>query len=488
MSQLARNTFLLTAASTGQKAVAFLYFALIARHMGEASTGSYFLALGLITTVGVFDDLGLTSVLVREVAKDTKGALVHVRNVLGNKLVTFPFTIVLAFFLPVVLGFGPEAAMLTRIAFVIMLLDTISLSYYGVLRGMQNLKYESLGIFLGQTITTVIGVSVVYAGLADVRFLIVALICGSGWNAVFSVYQVVRRLGPSAMVPSFSEGIKPLKEGFMFFLAAVFTKIYSYFDSNTLNTVIGPAAVGIYAVAYKLTYAFQFLPLAFVGALYPTMSAQAHEPEKLRKTFLQAEWYLALIAAPTIFGLFALAPEIIGFFYGAKFAGAAPTLQILVFALLFIFLDFPVGSLLNATGRQHIKTGIMGATMVINIVSNLIFVPMLGIPGAAVSALISFSFMFFAGYILSFKVVKIPVYDFMVSVGGSFASGGVMAAVVLIAKMFLPWIITVPIGALVFFVVAFATRSITLDHLRALWQLVPHLRQNGIREEISETV
>ncbi len=485
MSQLARNTFLLTVASVGQKAIAFLYFAVVARTIGDAALGSYFLALGLTTTIGVFGDVGLTSVLIREVARENDRALKHVRNVLANKLLTIPVTIVLAIVLPPLLGFDAEAARLTHIAIAIMLLDTVSLAYFGVLRGFQNLKYESIGIFVGQTITTIIGATVLLTNSTDLTLLIVALIAGSAWNAIFSVSQVVRRLGWKAIVPEFSEGLKPLKMSFMFFLAAVFVKIYSYVDSFTINMVYGQAAVGVYAVAYKLTYAFQFLPLAFIGALYPTMSAQANEPDKLKNTFLNAEWYMALLAAPVVFGLFALAPDFINFIYTSKFAEAAPTLQILVFALLFIFLDYPVGSLLNATGRQSTKTAIMGATMVINIVSNLILVPRLGIEGAGVAAFISFSFMFTVGYIMLQRVIKVPFFDLIPFIGGSLASGAVMAGVVMISKAFIPWILTIPLGAVVFFIVAFSTKSLTVEHLRALWAIVPRFRQNGIAEEVS---
>jgi O-antigen/teichoic acid export membrane protein len=486
MSQLARNTFLLTAASIGQKAIAFIYFAVIARTIGADATGSYFLALALTTTLGAIDDVGLTSVLVREVAKEPKHALEYARNVIGNKLLLIPVTVLLAFLAPRVLGFSAEATMLTQIAVFVMLLDTVSLSMYGVLRGQQNLKFESIGIFIGQSLTTLFGGVALYLGTHDLRWLIVALIVGSGWNAAFAAWNVVRRLGVQALMPSFSLGWKPLKMASMFFVAAVFVKIYSYVDSFTLNMVLGAGAVGVYAVAYKLTYSFQFLPLAFIGALYPTMSAQANSPEKLKQTLLSAEWYLALLAAPVVFGLFALSPEIIHFFYGVKFADAAPTLQILVFALLFIFFDFPIGSLLNATGRQATKTAIMGVTMIINIAANLILIPMLGIPGAGVSALLCFSFMFFAGFYFVRQSVDVTVYDIVSYTGGSLAAGGVMAAVVMVAKEFMPWFATIPLGGAVFFAVAFATKSLTIDHLKSLARLLPGMKSANMKEEISE--
>jgi len=485
MSQLAKNTFLLTAASIGQKAIAFIYFAVIARTIGEDATGSYFLALALTTTIGAIDDVGLTSVLVREVAREPKQALEYIRNVIGNKLLLIPVTVILAFVAPKLLGFNAEAIMLTQIAVFVMLLDTISLSMYGVLRGLQNLKFESIGIFIGQSLTTFVGGLALYLGTHDLRWLIGALILGSGWNALFAAFNVVRRVGIQALVPSYSLGWKPLKMASMFFVAAVFVKIYSYVDSFTLNMVLGTGAVGVYAVAYKLTYSFQFLPLAFIGALYPTMSAQAHDPEKLENTLLSAIWYLSLLAAPVVFGLFALAPEIINFFYGVKFAAAAPTLQILVFALLFIFLDFPIGALLNASGRQATKTAIMGVTMVINAIANFLLIPILGIPGAGVSALLCFSFMFFAGFYFIRQSVDVTVYDIVSYAGGSIAAGGVMAAVVLISKEFIPWFATIPVGGLVFFAAAFATKSLTINHLKSLGRLLPGMKQNDIAEEVS---
>lgn len=462
----------MTAASIGQKAIAFLYFAVIARTIGDDATGSYFLALALTTTIGVLDDVGLTSVLIREVAKIPEKAKEYIQNVVGLKLLTMPLTVILAFVLPDILGFAGEAKMLTQIAVIVMLLDTISLSFYGVLRGMHVLKYESLGIFLGQTITTIIGGVALYSGVTDLRWLIVALMAGSLWNAIFAAYNVVRRVGVSALMPRYSMGVKPLKMSVMFFLSAVFVKVYSYVDSFTLNLEIGMAAVGVYSVAYKLTYAFQFLPLAFVGALYPAMSAEANNPVALKSTLLKAEWYLALLAAPIVFGIFAIAPELIQFFYGSGFATAGETLQILIFVLIFIFLDFPFGSLMNATGRQGIKTAIMGVTMVINIIANLTLIPIYGIRGAAISALISFIFMFLAGFFSVRYLAKVTAMELLSATGGLFASGAMMAAVVLILKPYIHWMLTIPVGAAVFFLIAFITRSITFEHLKILRSLV----------------
>lgn len=463
---------MLTAASIGQKIVAFLYFALIARTIGDEATGAYFIALALVTSIGVLDDVGLTAVVIREVAKTPERTKELLRNVVGIKLITMPITIVLALVLPAWRGFDAQTTMLVDLAIVVMLLDTMSVTLYGVLRGMHQLKFESMGIFVGQTLTTIVGLIALVSGARDLRLLVVALIVGSGWNAVFAMYQVVKRAGWGAFVPSYTQALPTLKVSFVFFLAALFVKVYSYIDSFTIQAYLGNDAVGVYAVAYKFTYAFQFLPLAFVGALYPTMSALTDKPAELNRTLIKAEWYLSMLAAPIVFGIFALAPEIIDFFYTDAFAGAAPVLSVLIFVLLFIFLDFPLGSLLNATGRQAVKTSLMGGAMVVNVVGNLLLVPRLGIMGAAVAALFTFVFLFSGGWIAAMKITKIRLIELVRATGGFFVAGAIMAAVVMLLKSQMYWMLTIPVGAVVFIGVSFITKALTFDHVRQIKTLI----------------
>ncbi|MFH1712394.1 MAG: oligosaccharide flippase family protein, partial [Patescibacteria group bacterium] len=260
--KLAKNTLYLTLASVGQKVIAFIYFTIIARFLGAEDTGAYFLSLAIVTVIAVLDDVGITSIVIREIAKKTDDALVWARTVVGIKLVTIPVTVAVAFFVPVWFGYDQVVVNLVRIAVVVMLADTISLSYYGVLRGQQNLRFESIGIFLGQCFTATFGIIMMASGHATLTILVIALMIGSLWNMGFSVVQVIRRLGWTAIIPTWTLGWKPFKMAFAFFLAAVFVKVYSYVDSLILGKIIGNEAVGIYSVAYKLTYSFQFLPLA----------------------------------------------------------------------------------------------------------------------------------------------------------------------------------------------------------------------------------
>src|SRR3990167_1361964 len=181
VNKLARNTTYLTAALVGQKVIAFFYFAVIARLVGVEWTGKYFLALSIVIMVGALADFGLTPVLVREVAKRPEEQQRLLSSVLGLKLVLAALSIVVVLLVARMGGYDPMTANLMLVATVVMLLDTLHLTYYGVFRGRHALATESVGMFVGQGITCVAGIVSLIVE-PNLFFLVAALMGGSFWN------------------------------------------------------------------------------------------------------------------------------------------------------------------------------------------------------------------------------------------------------------------------------------------------------------------
>lgn len=405
---VAKNTLYLTAASVGQKVLSFAYFLIIARVMKPEATGGYFLALSVITVALVVSDFGTNSVIIREVAKkpDDVGLM---RRALALKLLTTALGAAFAVATAKVIGYAPEVQLLVLLAISVMAADTFSQFYYGVLRGLRRLGYESVGLFVGMGSTLVVG-ALALTFSPTLPMLILALFVGSAFNLAFAATMAARRLGTSVLVPSFDlSGARPLvRAALPFLLAGLFVKVYSYVDVQFLNHYLGSAAVGVYAIAYKYTYAFQFLPLAFVAALYPGMSARVgKDPEGLARLFERAVWYMLVLAVPLAFGLWAVAPGAVAL-VGPAYAAAAPVLALFAFVLIPAFLDFPVGSLLNAAGRQATKTAIFGIVMVVNALLNWLLIPRFGMVGAAAASVASTWVLVLCG--LRFVPAIIPGY------------------------------------------------------------------------------
>jgi O-antigen/teichoic acid export membrane protein len=191
-----------------------------------------------------------------------------------------------------------------------------------------------------------------------------------------------------------------------------------------LSYLKGDLAAGWYSIPIKLTLAFQFIPMALVASLYPTMSYYfSSSKERLEGVFLKGIRYLMFVATPLAFGLYVISDEIILSLYGAEYAPSILPLKILSFGLIFAFLSFPVGSLLNACDRQKTQTKILGATMIINVILNSVLIYFYGVVGASIAASVSYVFLVLAGMAQARKIVKYNIlYLSKISVQTIFAS------------------------------------------------------------------
>ena len=283
------------------------------------------------------------------------------------------------------------------------------MSFYGALRSLQNLCFESVGVAGGQLVTVIVGLVVLYFK-GEVMILLLALASGSLFNALWGLSALIRHYH---IWPRFFFTPALLKTIILyaapFALAGIFVKVYSYVDVVMLSKMLGSQAVGWYGVAAKITFAFQFIPMAFAASLYPAMSNFfVHDKDRLKTSFEKGMLYLAMLALPIGAGLIVIANVFVTKVYGASYQSSILPLQIMAGSLIFSFLGFPIGSLLNACHRQNIQTAAMGATMILNIVMNLILIPWIGIIGSAVAALVGNFLLMLIGFFWVPKIITMP--------------------------------------------------------------------------------
>ncbi|MDO8583972.1 MAG: flippase [bacterium] len=397
---VAKNAIWLMAATAAQKVIAFITFTLIARWAGVQTMGQFFFAVSITSVFVILTDLGMTPVVIREMAGDRERGMAALKRALLTKIGLIPVAIICS----LIYAYHSSAASApiifaaVALACFVMSADAVSLVWYGAIRGERQLRYEALGMFFGQVLTavaSVLSIRVFHTGLLGLVF---SLFVGSAWNVVWSILSA-RRIGITLDTPVLA--VRPFfLSAVPFALAGIFVKIYSYVDTQLLNFYHGITAVGYYAVAYKLTYAFQFLPMTFVAALYPGMSAAYASKERagLQQLLFGSLRLMVLISVPIAALLSALAPLYLPMVYGASYQPSIIPMQILAWVLIPIFLDFPIGSLLNATHRAGKKTIAMGITMIANVIANVSLVPHYGPTGAAISGVISFAILFLVGF------------------------------------------------------------------------------------------
>lgn len=462
-SPVVKNAAYITISSISLKIIAFLYFGFIANLLEPAQTGQYFIALAIFGVLQVFDDLGTTPWLIRHVAGQ-KNAQELIPHISAIKLVTVPLAILFAFLAPYALGYSDVVRTLVQLGALIIISDTISQTNFGILRGLQLLKYESIGIFIGQSITAISGILfLLFVSQAPI-FLILALVLGSTWNAFFSTYIALKHISWRAYLPAWKGAWALVAGASAFFIANIFTRVFAYADTFLISIIMGEYQLGIYSVAYKLTYAFQFLPLALVAALYPALSHAVEDDIASRKLVEGSLRYLSLIGFPIVGGIFAIAEPLLAVYAAPEYQAALLPLRVLIFALIFTFLDFPIGSLLNARMRHKTKTVIMGLTLVLNVAMNLVLIPLYGLLGASIAAVCSFAFMFFVGLMAVQPVLRIPLSLIARTVAVPAFGASLMALAVLFSGLNV--YLSIVFGAIVYVIVIFGTKYMTFSEIR----------------------
>lgn len=177
------------------------------------------------------------------------------------------------------------------------------------------------------------------AGTAGILVTLALALLGAGvWALVLGLlFGAITR--SSALLifgrrvwPLFS--LRGIGEHLKFGLTLVANRV-SYFILIQSDVLIGSAflstmEIGRYAVALQLAN----LPMAKVMGTVnqitlPTVARQQHEPARMRQSVLKAIGLMSLVAFPALWGISAIAPELVRVLLGTKWLESVPALTIL---------------------------------------------------------------------------------------------------------------------------------------------------------------
>jgi len=433
--RILKNAGYLSIAFVLQKILSFLYFVYISRIIGPVDLGLYDPVKSLIPIFLIIIDFSLSAVLIREIARTPDRAGEYLSSVLGIKIF---FALVILLGMGLFTNFSNYPALTKTILYldgVIVVFDTFTLTFFAVFRGMQNMKYEAIGMIVTQILTVIVGVTGLRLGY-DLRILFIAVLAGSLFNIIFSFLLLRKKLKIKirfawhmGIITSF------LKMAWPFAITAILVKIYTYTDRFLLLALIGQSSVGWYVVAHKFTYALEFIPSSFAASIYPAMSVFfVSSKENLAKTFEKAMYYLMVLALPISFGIFVLADKIITSLTGPAYVTSVLPLRILISGLIVIFLNFPVGAFLNACNKQIINTINMAIAVVINVIINVILIKEYTIVGTAIAALTSGFVLFALGLRYVGKIIHYNKIFLLKTLLKTLISAFIMAVVLYLLK------------------------------------------------------
>ncbi|HOZ56339.1 MAG TPA: flippase [bacterium] len=469
INNIAKNTSYFTVALVIQKVISFSYFILLARNFGPEDLGKYYFAISFTTIFAIFIDLGLSNVLTREVAKNQAKAGELLGTTLLIKSILAGLSLLTAVIIINLLGYPSITKQLVYISVVSMILDSFTLSFFAVARGFHNLKYESVASVIFQLIVIILGFLVIKFNYG-LKWQMSVLALASIFNFLYAFNIVILKL-KTKILASLDKGL--IKNMALlvipFALYGIFQRMFTYFDSMLLSFFAGDKYVGLYQVTFKIIFALQFLPMAFTASVYPAFASYwTSNREQLAITFERAMNYLIVISLPITFGIISISDKLISIFKPEYIEALLP-LNIGMLALLFLFVNYPVGSLLNACDRQKRNTINMAVALVFSIILNLILIPRWQAVGASITVVAANFLMLSLGLIVVPQIIKYNKKKVAVIFIKTLFASFLMAGFVILFKPFINIFLLIGLAGVLYLLVILALGGFKKEDLISIF-------------------
>jgi O-antigen/teichoic acid export membrane protein len=462
------NTVILLGARIVSRLASLVVVVVLANALGDTQYGRYTTLIAYLALVSVIADLGFNPLYTREAARNRRELGDYLGTLMVLKVV---LAVAASLILALALGLGaglsalvvPGAALLVATAFANLLRNT----FYAVGR----VEFDAVAIIAEIAIQ---GGLIIFGSRrhAGVSFYVWAYTASFLFTIVYSLVVIrVFRLGRVRL--GFDINLVrrwfplALPFAFTFFL----TNLYFRADVPILQHFRSFAEVGWYTFAYKPFEALQFVPLAIQAVVYPLLGVYfVTDVLRLKLAYERFFKVLVLLGVPLTVGTFVLVHPIIRLLSpSGLFARSEPSLRILSIAIVFLFANSAFYAMLNAINRQHMNAWATGLAAAINIVLNLIFIPLYGYLAASTTTVLTeASLCVFGWWFVQRNHPELRLA--VIRLSWRILLAGAVMGVVLYPLSRFSIFISLPAGGLVYLVAIYLVRAIEPEE----WRLAQH--------------
>lgn len=379
----------------------------------------------------------------------------------------------LSFFL-IIVALGPDRVGgqqiydLFKLASVLLFLGVGTSVFNSVLRAEQKAKFLAILSSTCSLASLPVALILVFGFLLGVKGIYIGTICIQASLLIFYIWFLRRQKRLVFSSFSFPFLFEAIRYGLPLVPAQLANLVSNIGDRYVLQIFLGSQAVGYYAVSYGLTLhlkAVLTLMMAAVTPMYLNLW-EKHGRQKTEEFLSSVMDYYLMLAIPGIILFSFFGDEILILLASSKYDGARGLLPYLAAPIVL----HGAITIYTAGLYIHKKTSLilyftLGAGA-LNLLLNLIFVPRMGMVGAAIATLISYIFLIVLANIFSAKYITIRLNYLAI---GKYLLASIMAVIFLrfiSIDVFLGVIIKLVFGIIVYSAVILIIDNRTRERLR----------------------
>lgn len=386
-------------------------FPYIARILLTENVGKVNFSISFVNYFALIASLGVTTYAIRECAKrkDNAKGLEDISSQIFsiNFYMTFLSYIALALVLVLFRSFDSYRVLIiilsTNILFTTLGTDWIN-------SAMEDFKYIAIRTLAFQVLS-LIAVFVFVRNIGDYyKYAIITVISTSGANILNIFYR--RRFCRIKLFSikriEWKVHMSPILFLFVMILAQT---IFSNADITMLGLIKDDVEVGLYSTAHKVENIISQVISSIAWVMIPKLSRmfENNDYEGINNQLSNIFGFYMVLGLPCFVGAIITAPDIIDIIAGTEYAGAAMPLQILMFSFLFSLVggSFLGNMVLLPSGNEKRYMFVCCAATVVNVIANLILIPLWGARAAAGTT--AFCSLFIASLLLFLKDKRIKI-------------------------------------------------------------------------------
>ncbi len=385
---LIKNTFWLSAIEFCSKILMFVVTVSLVRYWGASEFGAFNLSFAYIALFMILADFGLSTITLREVAKNRDLSEKYLGNLIGLKIflsliIGLLFTVSFLFInKPVPM----QLLVLTLIFSLVQGFQGLFIVIFQAWERMEMVFFNRMVFYIGVLITALLVIS--FNGSAI--NLVFGYMISTLLAIILGVWQSHLLKIKIKVIFDFGFWKEIIKEALPLFGMTVAMVIYANNDTLLIGRYLGNSQVGFYQTAFKILFAFQSINVINY-AIFPRLTVLFHEGKEETINKLTK-----LIVGISLLGLIPLAMVItwqreliIKIIYGESFILSAGVMSLLVWSGVINYFRMFVGNLLVIKKKQNMVFWAVLVGTLINLTINYFLIPKFGFVQAGWSLVIS---------------------------------------------------------------------------------------------------
>ncbi len=270
-----------------------------------------------------------------------------------------------------------------------------SFNFVWFLQGIEKYRYAAIATFISKLINIIMIFGLLrkredfytYAFIIGITMFINAFI-----NMIFSFNLLKEFKEDNKLEINYKSVKMHVYSILVFFLSDIAVKVYTAMDQTMLGLLDSSESVAYYSMSIKLEKVVITLITSMAVVMLPRISnsIKHNKTEDVKKYVGMSINIVYLIAIPAIFGVLAIAEEIIPIFLGEEFLQSTDVFMAVSSLFVIIGLSNVFGvQVMIPYGREKKFTIILSVAAVINFIVNLILIPKFSYYGATFATILA---------------------------------------------------------------------------------------------------